>query len=694
MAEAFSVAASGLALIHLSAKVFELCYDYYDTVKGSQQDFKKLGDEIKSIHQQLEEIRSLAAGDDENDPQYPGLLEWTKNESLKDYKTALEELEEKLDVPEWRKSTRKYVCPFRKPKMEHYLGLVEEQRSKLHLLLTAATTRTVTKVLRKLDDKEFREVLKWLNVVDPASNYSSAIALREPGTGNWLIKGSEYRDWKEGRGGVLWLHGIPGCGKSVLSATAIEDVKNLCNSKDDHTLAYFYFTFSDSEKHNFLDMLLSIVGQLLEGVSGRCFPHEVINLYRNSKAIGKSIDIDALKLAFSQMIKLSKRTFIILDALDEFLKDTRGSLLSWISELTVDHNMRSLSIIVTSRPEADVAKSLEPLATFSISLQSNTIDPDIRSYIQNSLNDRDSLKEFTKGIKMEIEDTLVARSQGMFRWVDCLFRILQECITPKAVRTALQELPKDLDSVYLRILNCIHETQREYIRRAMHWLAFPTEPLTLGQLAEAIVIEYDVNKYGEDSEPFFNMKSLMRIGPSLISFEDARDDQSSTQEDCRLRLAHFSVKEYLISDRTAQGPSTYYHISEDKANLLMAHACLSRILRHSAQGTIRGNKVEKSSFLYHSARYWFVYTRSIEDTAPAPLFDASVKVLELGKEWLDIYNPEDVYGLRMYDSGIYPPAIYYSSLLNLATACKSLVNGKEDTVNVNSRGSKYGSALQ
>ncbi|CUS10700.1 unnamed protein product, partial [Tuber aestivum] len=61
-----------------------------------------------------------------------------------------------------------------------------------------------------------REVQKWLNVVDPATNFSSALAVREPGTGNWLLEGRDYMDWKEGRGGVFWLHGIPGCGKSVL----------------------------------------------------------------------------------------------------------------------------------------------------------------------------------------------------------------------------------------------------------------------------------------------------------------------------------------------------------------------------------------------------------------------------------------------------------------------------------------------
>ncbi|CUS12375.1 unnamed protein product, partial [Tuber aestivum] len=693
MAEPISLIASVLTLIHLGAKVYKLCDDYCEVVKGSEQDFKKLGDEIRGIDQQLKEIERLAEQGDVNNPQYPELLEWTRGKCLKEYTAALEELEAKLNVPGWRKSSRKLVWPFRKPKMDRYLGLVEEQRSKLHLLLTTATTKTVTKVLRKLDEKELRKVQKWLNVVDPAANYSSTLAVREPGTGGWLLGGPEYMDWKEGRGGVLWLHGIPGCGKSVLSATAIEDVQHLCNANDDYALAYFYFTFSDSEKQELHNMLLSLIGQLPKRPSDRGLPGAVVDLYNTTKAIGKSVDTTALKDLLSHIIKDFRKTFIVLDALDEFPKDTREHLLSWIGELTVDHKAGSLCILATSRPEADIVGSLEPLAAFSISLQSKTVDPDIRTYVQKSLGGKDRFKKFTKAIKDEIEDTLVSRSQGMFRWVDCLLRILQECITPNDVRAALRELPPDLDSVYLRILESIHEKQGEYLRRAMHWLAFSAVPLTLGQLAEAVVIGYDVDKYGEDPETgaIFNMDCFMSICPSLISFEDARDDESSPQENRRLRLAHFSVKEYLISDRAAQGPSACYHISEDKANSLMGYSCLSRILRQSAQGAIHGSKVAETSFLYHSARYWFVYTRCIEDTAPTPLSEAAVKVLELGKGWLDIYNPDNPHILG---SKIYAPPIYYCSLLNLVTACKSLVDRNADTVNVNAQGGWYGSALQ
>ncbi|CUS15238.1 unnamed protein product, partial [Tuber aestivum] len=57
-------------------------------------------------------------------------------------------------------------------------------------------------------EKEIRKVLEWFNVVDPSTDYSSALDVREPGTGNWLLTGHEYTRWKEETRGVLWLYGI------------------------------------------------------------------------------------------------------------------------------------------------------------------------------------------------------------------------------------------------------------------------------------------------------------------------------------------------------------------------------------------------------------------------------------------------------------------------------------------------------
>ncbi|CUS15247.1 unnamed protein product, partial [Tuber aestivum] len=138
-------------------------------------------------------------------------------------------------------------------------------------------------------------------------------------------------------------------------------------------------------------------------------------LYNGTKAIGKSGGTGALKNLLSQIIKGFRKTFIILDALDEVPKSERKDLLSWLTELVAGGDPGSLSILITSRPEADIVRSVEPLSTFTIPLQSKTIDPDIQFYIRNSLDSKDEFREFTEEIKSEVEKTLVTGSQGMFR---------------------------------------------------------------------------------------------------------------------------------------------------------------------------------------------------------------------------------------------------------------------------------------
>ncbi|CUS15237.1 unnamed protein product, partial [Tuber aestivum] len=203
-----------------------------------------------------------------------------------------------------------------------------------------------------------------------------------------------------------------GCGKSVLSAAAIEDIKRLCFVEKGHTVAYFYFTFSDPKKQDLRNMLRSIIGQLLLASSDIGLPDEIIKLYRSSKASGMLPDIKDLQVALSHITGLSRKTFIILDALDEFPKATRGRLLSWIGELRADPDAGSLSLLMTSRPETDIAKSLELPTTFAIPLQSKFIDPDIQSYIESCLDRRPGFTKFTEVMKGEIKERLVSGSQG------------------------------------------------------------------------------------------------------------------------------------------------------------------------------------------------------------------------------------------------------------------------------------------
>jgi len=58
------------------------------------------------------------------------------------------------------------------------------------------------------------------------------------------------------------MYGKAGCGKTVLSSTAIEDIGYTCERDADASHAFLYFSFSDKRKQSDGDLLRSLVAQL------------------------------------------------------------------------------------------------------------------------------------------------------------------------------------------------------------------------------------------------------------------------------------------------------------------------------------------------------------------------------------------------------------------------------------------------
>lgn len=58
----------------------------------------------------------------------------------------------------------------------------------------------------------------------------------------------------------MWLNGIPGCGKTVLSSSIIEDLQK-SSSDALSAILYFYFDFNDIRKQTIDNALRSLVWQ-------------------------------------------------------------------------------------------------------------------------------------------------------------------------------------------------------------------------------------------------------------------------------------------------------------------------------------------------------------------------------------------------------------------------------------------------
>jgi hypothetical protein len=128
------------------------------------------------------------------------------------------------------------------------------------------------------------------------------------------------------------------------------------------------------------------------------------------------------------------------------------------------------------------------------------------------------------------------------------------------IRKALRDLPKTLDDTYARLFLEIDDGYREEARVALLWLAFSDRPLLLTELAEAIVINPRSDRPFDPEDRFPDPESVLEIFSSLVSILP-NDPQGAVIGRGRVTLAHFSVKEYLVSDRIREGPAQHFAIS-------------------------------------------------------------------------------------------------------------------------------------
>ena len=178
-----------------------------------------------------------------------------------------------------------------------------------------------------------------------------------------------------------------------------------------------------------------------------------------------------------------------------------------------------------------------------------------------------------------------------FRWVYCQLEVLRQCF-PSSVRGVLAELPESLDETYERILQQIPKPIRVHAHRLLQCLVVAARPLNVEELAEVLAIDFsgtgmtpavDENLRWEDKE-----RAVLSACSSLIIIvQDWRSDSP------RVQFSHFSVKEFLTSDRLAASTVdtlSCHHIRLEAAHMIMAQVCLSVLLRlddHMDSQTIR-----------------------------------------------------------------------------------------------------------
>jgi len=140
---------------------------------------------------------------------------------------------------------------------------------------------------------------------------------------------------------------------------------------------------------------------------------------------------------------------------------------------------------------------------------------------------------------------------------------------------ALDDLPRSIDDTYTLILertemNNIDERSYQLMIRILRWLVGASRPMKLGKLAEAIPIE--------PGQKFLNLDTVVNEPERMVEVCGSlvRKDPDTSE----IFLAHYSIKEFLTSDRILRHEDgridvRRYHLDLAVTNEILARSCLN-----------------------------------------------------------------------------------------------------------------------
>jgi ankyrin repeat protein len=270
--------------------------------------------------------------------------------------------------------------------------------------------------------------------------------------------------------------------------------------------------------------------------------------------------------------------------------------------------------------------------------------------------------------------------------VFCQLDTLRRCM-PSSIRKSLNELPTTLDGTYERVLQEIPKEKRQHAHRLFQCLVVAIRPLRVEELAELFAIEFDT-----DGAP--NLMDGWRPENPEDAVLSACSTLIAVVEDSGLKIvqfSHFSVKEFLTSDRLRTSEIGYirhYHVPLDAAHTIFARACLSVLLQLDED--VDKKRLEAFPLAFYAAEHWVDHAQ-YEDVA-SRVQDLTEQLFDLGKPYLaawtwihDMDQPirvrKTINSLEEHPKRTEATALYYAVLCGFSGLASYLIISHAENVN-------------
>ncbi|KAI3318812.1 vegetative incompatibility protein HET-E-1 [Xylariaceae sp. AK1471] len=607
MGDAFSVAASALAVAELSAKVISLCLQYSREVKHAKENIERVKKEIATWKNVVEALQSLLKSPDGTNLQISQDLP----DALEGGRAQLEWVYEKLAPSRRRQAMKQFGLralkwPFNSKEVEKIVKELARCMQPVTTALQVDQTVAVLKIDKNLVNFNQGWVLDKLPFAadagfDSHAEEHNSICL--PNTRVDLLR--EIEDWVEDptAKAVFWLNGMAGTGKSTISRTLAR------SSTDRGQLgASFFFKRGGGDRGGVSKFFTTITAQLIRREPALAV-HVKDAIDADPTIFHKAMREQFEKLILNPLSRLSSRDreadvlVIVVDALDECEREEDARLIIRLLSRAKVLNSPRLRIFLTSRPELSIRRTfhLDPVESTYQDLilhdvEESVIESDLFIYFEYKLSEIRKEYNFDPlGPQLPLAwpgqlkiQALVEMAIPLFIFAAtaCLFLADSRIGTPdmqlkKLLEYQTKSQESKLDATYLPVLNQLlvnlsnpeEKEVLERFRRIIGSVILLANPLSTPALADLLGIsQNDIDNHLK------YLHSVLSI-PSL--------------PDSPVRLLHLSFRDFLV-DPSKRGKNPFW-IDEKEAHKQLAADCL-RVMNETLRTDICNVKWPGTSY--------------------------------------------------------------------------------------------------
>jgi hypothetical protein len=249
-------------------------------------------------------------------------------------------------------------------------------------------------------------VMHWLSPIDFAAQQHDIISRKEEGTGQWFLNSTLFKAWQQGTYMTLFCPGIPGAGKTMTAAIAVD---HLCRRarKEDIGVAYLFCSYKAQAEQTCDALLAALLKHLVQNRPDRA--GAVIQMHETHLKQRTRPPLDEIFAALQTACSSYPVVYVVVDALDECTNrdGTRAKLIDRLRQLQTKVNLR---LMCTSRFIPEIEEEFRSDAVFEVRASKQ----DVRRYVAGQLPRLPRCIQQDSRLRQDVQDGIAQAVDGMY----------------------------------------------------------------------------------------------------------------------------------------------------------------------------------------------------------------------------------------------------------------------------------------